>query len=183
MTCPVSNKLFAQQKKKCYKKKLSYKKVWEKVYPWVQREDPKVGTFCTLCKKWERSPPSAKGGWTTRGVVDWNHATELLKQHSGSKYHQDSSTTARMAMHVEQQDVIEMQCTGTAKAEEQMKKNCEINLLIRSIYFMAKNRIHHSTTYKEVIELQVLNGDELLESILVKGHLMLSIYQDSFLWC
>ena len=32
MTCPVSNKLSTQQKKKCYKKKLSYKKV----YPWVQ---------------------------------------------------------------------------------------------------------------------------------------------------
>ena len=35
MTCPVSNKLSAQQKKKYYKKKLSYKEVWEKVYPWV----------------------------------------------------------------------------------------------------------------------------------------------------
>ena len=36
MTCPVSNKLSAQQKKKCHKKKLSYKKGWEEVYPWVQ---------------------------------------------------------------------------------------------------------------------------------------------------
>ena len=35
MTCPISNKLSAQQKKKCYKKKLSYKKGWEKVHPWV----------------------------------------------------------------------------------------------------------------------------------------------------
>ena len=33
MTCPVSNKLSAQQKKKYYKKNLSYKKVGEKVYP------------------------------------------------------------------------------------------------------------------------------------------------------
>ena len=52
MTCSVSNKLSAQQKKKCYKKKLSYKKVWEEVHPWVQCEDPKVGMICTLCKKW-----------------------------------------------------------------------------------------------------------------------------------
>ena len=60
----------------------------------------------------------------TRRIVDWNHATELLKQHSGSKWHQDSSITARMAKHVEQQNVIEMQCAGAAKlAEEQMKKN------------------------------------------------------------
>ena len=53
MTYPVFNKLSAQQKKKCYKKKLSYKKVWEKVYPWVQCEDHEVGMFCTLCKKWQ----------------------------------------------------------------------------------------------------------------------------------
>ena len=95
MTCPISNKLSAQQKKKCYKKKLSYKTVWEKVYPWVQCEDPQVGMFCTLCKKWGWPPPNAKGGWTTRGIVHWNYTTEL-KQHSGSKWHQDSSITARM---------------------------------------------------------------------------------------
>ena len=35
------------------------------------------------------TPPSAKGGWTTRGIVDWDHATELLKQHSGSKWQQE----------------------------------------------------------------------------------------------
>ena len=45
----------------------------------LQCEDPKVGMFCTLCKKWGRPPPCGKGGWTTRGIVDWNHATELPK--------------------------------------------------------------------------------------------------------
>ena len=114
MTFPISNKLFAQEKKKWCKYKLSYKNVWEKVYPWVQCEDPKVGMLCTHCKKWER-PPSAYGGRSTRGIVDWNHATELLKQHSGSKWHQDSSITAKMTKHVEQQIVIEMLCAGAAK--------------------------------------------------------------------
>ena len=79
--------------------------------------------FCTRSKKRGRPPPSAKGGLTTRGIADWNHATELLKQHSGSKWHQESSITARMAKHVEQQNVIEMQCAGAAtQAEEQKKK-------------------------------------------------------------
>ena len=118
-----------------------------------------------ICKKWGRPPPSARGGWRTRGIVDWNHATELLKQHSGSKWHHDSSITARMAKHVEQQNVIEMQCAGAARqAEEQNKKNREIILkLMRSIYFLAKYRIPHLTTYKELIEFQVHNGDELLD--------------------
>ena len=61
MTRPVSYKLSAQQKKKYFKKKLSYKKVWGHVYPWVQCEDPEVGMFFTLCKKWRRPPPSEKG--------------------------------------------------------------------------------------------------------------------------
>ena len=39
---------------------------------------------------------------------------------------------------------------------------------MRYIYFLAKNRITHSTTYKELIELQVL-GDELLEKDLSEG--------------
>ena len=75
----------------------------------------------------------------TRGTVDWNHATELLKQHSGSKSHQDASITTRMAKHVERQNGIEMQCADFAKhAEEQKKKNREIFLkLMRSIYFLA----------------------------------------------
>ena len=50
------------------------------VYPWVQCEDPKVGMFCTQCKKWGRPPPSAKTRWMTRRIVDWNYATGLLKQ-------------------------------------------------------------------------------------------------------
>ena len=84
----------------------------------------------------------------TRVIVDWNHATLLLKQHSGSKWYQDSSITARMAKHVEQQNVTEIQCAGAAKqAEEQKKKNREIILkFMRSIYFLVKNHIPQPTT-------------------------------------
>ena len=41
--------------------------------------------------------------------------------------------------------------------------------MMSSIYFLAKNHILHSTTYKELIELQMLNGDELLEKHLSEG--------------
>ena len=69
--------------------------------------------------------------------------------------------TLRMAKHVEKQNVFEIQCVGAAKpAEEQKKKNRDI-ILMRPIYFLAKNRIPHSTTYKDLIELQGLNGNEL----------------------
>ena len=117
----------------------------------------------------------------TRGIVDWNHATEILKQHSGFIRHQDPSITARMARYVEQQNGIEMQRAGAAKqGEAQKKMNHEIILkLMISIYFLAKNRIPNSTTYKELIELQSLIVTNCLKNILVKGHLMLSTHQDS----
>ena len=74
MTCPVSNKLSAQQKKKCYKKKLSYKNIWEKVYLhgfgvkilklacFVLFEE--MGKTTSKCKRW------------VDDKVDWNHVTE-----------------------------------------------------------------------------------------------------------
>ena len=64
-----------------------------------------------------------------------------------------------------------MQCVGFAKqAEDQRKKNREIILkLMRSTYFSVKNCIPDSTIYKELIELQVLNGDEFHEKHLSKG--------------
>ena len=97
----------------------------------------------------------------TRKIVDWKYAAELLKLHSGSKCQQDSSITARIAKHEEQQKVIEMQCAWLLnKLKSKREKNREIVLkLMRSVYFVAKNHIAHSTTYKESIELQGINGD------------------------
>ncbi len=39
----------------------------------------------------------AKGGWTVRGICDWNHATELLKLHDSAKWHKNVVIAARMA--------------------------------------------------------------------------------------
>ena len=71
---------------------------------------------------------------------------------------------------------------GIAKqASEQKKMNCEIILkLTRSMYFLAKNHIPHTFTYKELIELLVL-AINCMKRILVNGHLKLSTYQDSVL--
>ena len=56
--------------------------------------------------------------------------------------------------------------------------------LIEEIHvFLVKNRIPYSTTFKELIELQLLNGVKLLEKHLMKGNLMLSAQEDSILVC
>ena len=49
-------------------------------------------------------PAGCRGDWTTRGVKDWNHATELLKQHIHSQWHRDVAVSA----------VLELQCSSAA---------------------------------------------------------------------
>ena len=46
--------------------------------------------FCLICQRYEKAPANAQGVWTTRGIKDWNHATEMLKLHNESKWHKDA---------------------------------------------------------------------------------------------
>ena len=108
-----------------------------------------------------------KRGWTTRGIADWNHATELLKQHSDSMWHRDSSATAAMAQQVEScgQSVVQLQCSSAAReaAERRQKNRDVLQKLLRSIYFLTKHRIPHTTVYQPLLQLQIANGDNLLD--------------------
>jgi len=53
--------------------------------------------FCHICQKIGKPPGTARGAWTSRGVCDWNNATEDVKAHIDSQWHQDASVAARMA--------------------------------------------------------------------------------------
>lgn len=57
-------------------------------------------------------PANAFGAWTSRGISDWNHGTEMLKLHNKTKWHQDAVLAARMA---EQQSVLELQHAAAAR--------------------------------------------------------------------
>ena len=93
------------EKKSIYKAKLSYQKKWEKKYPWVTCKDPGDGMFCETCLKWGNPPAGSRGVWKTRGITDWNHGTELLKQHADSQWHRYAAATAVMARQTEEWEV------------------------------------------------------------------------------
>ena len=106
-----------------YKAQLSYKSIWGKQYPWVQCIciDPKDGMFRTTCIKRGNPPPSAKRGWTSRGIVNWNHATQLLKQHANSKWHKDAAVAGMMTQQAAASNVLELQCSSAAKELAEQK--------------------------------------------------------------
>ena len=155
-------------KKKVYKSKLSYRHQWESKYPWVYCNDIKVGMFCQLCQKFGRPPANAFGAWTSRGISDWNHGTEMLKLHNETKWHQDAVLVARMA---EQQSVLELQHAAAARNITEKRENNRLILLklLRSVYFLVKNRIPHTTTFEDLLALQVDNGDQLLKKHIEEG--------------
>ena len=122
--------------------------------------------FCAVCQKWGRPPAGTRGAWTTKGVGDWNHATELLKQHADSKWHRDAAASAAMAKQAEGGNtVLDLQCsTAALEVQELRQKNhCILLKLLRLTYFLVKDRIPHMTTFPHSIQLQVTNGDKVLE--------------------
>ena len=139
------------------------------------------GMFCKICQKWGQTSAGSRGAWTTKGLTDWKHATELFKSHAWSKCHKDAAVTTDMAQQAERGDTIpELHCSAAVRElAGEKKQNYEILLkLLRSVYFLVKNRIPHSTMYSNVIELQIANGDILLEQHIKKNHLTLSTHQN-----
>ena len=67
--------------------------------------------------------------------------------------------------------VLKLQHSAAAmEATCRAERNRSILLkLLRSIYFLAKNKIPHTTTYPNLIALQVANGDRLLEEYITQG--------------
>ena len=96
----------------------------------------------------------------TRGITDCNHGAELLKQHADSQWHRDAAATAVMARQVESgKSVLQRE-----QAAERRQRNRDVLLkLLRSAYFLTKNRIPHTIVYPHLVNLQVANGDNLLE--------------------
>ena len=115
-----------------------------------------------------KAPPTARGRWATRGMTDWNHASELLKQHNDSMWHRDSVIVSKMAA---QPSVIELHNAQVLhEAEERRARNRVIlTKLLRSVHFLTKNRIPHTTTYSALVNLQIANSDEVLQQHVTSG--------------
>ena len=156
------------QQRKLYKARLSYKKEWEQN---ILGCIAKQGMFCKLCQKRGNPPSTARGAWTARGVQDWKHTTEQLREHGHSKWQRDAILHARMAEQGEEQSVLQLQCSAATKeAEERRVKNRTILLkLLRSIYFLAKNCLPLTTTFDQLVQLQIANGDGVVQQHVEEG--------------
>ena len=89
-----------------------------------------------------------------------------LKLHDSAKWHKDAAIAARMAEQSASSGSVADLCVAAIakQLEEERQRNRSILLkLLRSIYFLAKNRIPLMTTFEGLVKLQIANGDEILK--------------------
>ncbi len=85
-----------------------------------------------------------RGAWVTKPISNWVKATELLKQHEMSEWHLTSVEVQAMAS-------LARTSGGTiadrliAIGEEERKNRDVVKILLRSLYFLFKNSVPHSS--------------------------------------
>ena len=151
------------EKMRQHKSSFKYNPDWKAKWHWIKYDEDKDGMFCTFCKKHGKPPAVARGAWTSRPVNNWVKATELLKKHEQSDWHLASVEAIALAESAGRKgEVIERML---AASEAERRRNRElIKQLTRSLYFLVKHRMPHTTTFEDLIELQIDNGNEQLET-------------------
>ena len=115
-----------------------------------------------VCKDYGKVPAQARGAWVTRPVNNWPKASVLLAKHSKSDWHLVALERRALSQAVEA-NVLEQMVSAS---EEERKLNRELlKKHIRSLYFLVKHHIPHTTTFEGLLTLQIENGDVKLLNI------------------
>ena len=161
----VDCKSHATERMRLYKDNLRYNPEWCVRHPWMEYTecDGVNGMLCTVCKAYGKPPVQARGAWISRPVNNWSKAPELLDKQRKSEWHKAAAQTQVMAEVARTQgDIVEQ--LVTISEEEKVRNLNLLKKLIRSLYFLVKHRIPHTTVFEDLITLQAQNGDEQLNA-------------------
>ena len=126
----------------------------------VRRAGRRHGLYL-LQKVWKPTV-AARGAWVSRPINNWVKATELLAKHSESEWHLAYVEAQVLTDSTRQSgDVVERM---VAASEMDQKRNRElVKKLTRSLYFLIKHHIPHTTSFEDLICRQIDNGNEQME--------------------
>ena len=148
-----------------YKDNLSYDPKWKRQYPWMDYDSAAKGMVCVVCTSCGKVPVQAKGAWVTRPVSNWVKATALLSKHNKSEWHKAAVEKQKPSLLHEKHSGGIVEQIISVSEEEKQHKRMFLKKLVRSLYFLVKHHIPHTTTFEGLITLQIENGD-----IQLKGH-------------
>ena len=146
---------------KYYKSNLSYDPRWKTKYPWMDYSSG--GMICTVCKVHGNVPIQANGAWVTRPVHNWVKATALLAKHDQSDWHKEATKKQALSLTTQKHGDV-MDQIKSASEEQRQQNRLLIKKLVRSLYFLVKHHIPHTTMFEGLITLQIENGDVKLKN-------------------
>ena len=120
------------------------------------------GMYCSICMKYGKPPPQSRGAWVTRPVKNWVKATTLLSNHEKSEWHLAAIEVQAMSETAKQHGDVVDQLIAASEVERQQNREL-MKKLIRSLYFLVRHRIPHTTIFEGIVELQIDNGNEQLK--------------------
>ena len=101
--------------------------------------------------------------------------TTLLANHEKSEWHLAAVERRAFSQSAEKRgDVIEL--IVTASEEEKKENQKMMKKLIRSLYFLVKHHIPHTTTFEGLVTLQNEKGDITLKAHLIKSSFQIKKY-------
>lgn len=152
----------SSSKMRSYKDNLSYDPKWKMKYPWMDYNCASKGMVCTVCTVYGNPPIQAKGAWVTRPVSNWVKATTMLAKHK-SDWHKAAIEKRSLSLLSQKRGSVVEQILSVS--EEERRQNRElIKKHIRSLYFLVKHHIPHTTTFEGLVTLQIENGDVKLKN-------------------
>ncbi len=142
-----------------YKDNLSYDPKWKKQYPWIEYNScfNGMGVF-NLYILWQSSCTKAKGAWVTRPVCNWVKAISLSAKHDKSEWHKAALEKQKLSLLTEKHGNVAQQITSVTEEDSRHNRDV-IKKLIRSLYFLMKHYIPHTTTFEGLVALQIENGN------------------------
>ena len=145
-----------------YKQSLKYNPEWAVKWQWMQYDKQKGGMICTFCQKFGKPLVVARGAWVSRHINNWVKATELLAKHSKSEWHLASVEAQVLADSAKKSGYVVERMVVSSEMDR--KRNRElVKKLARSLFFLVKHRMLHTTLFEDLIHLQIDNGNEQLE--------------------
>ena len=154
-TCTTSS---SSCKMRSYKGKLYYDPKWKRLYPWMEYDSFLKGMVCSVCTSFGKVPVQAKGAWVTRPVCNWVKATSLLAKHGKADWHKAALEKQKLSLLADKHGGVVEQIIS-ASEEDKLHNRDFIKKLIRSLYFLVKQHIPHTTTFEGLITLQIENDD------------------------
>ncbi|KAL4119988.1 hypothetical protein QTP88_012738 [Uroleucon formosanum] len=154
------------------KEKRFYNKKWENDFPWLYFDVQRNGAFCKLCEKHAVNDSvllKSTGGVFIK--TPFNNFKKALGKDGKLNKHNDSASHIR-SIEQERLTLVFSKNPVYCQILNQSSEECKINrkhfsLLFRSIYFLAKEEIAHTTKYEPLIKRLIMKSSESFENWIV----------------